>query len=159
MIQKAEKKPITVRFTHILIQFSIIIFFVITWLNAPIFGVGSLNVWYFLFMFIGACLGGILTLYAKSNPVIPIPKKPTQQFTNLVKAITDIITNYIGKTTPAIQEIKDIIQKALVWSLREAEISPEFDQDTLTKAKDYIYKKLFPKTEEGEESSQNGEND
>jgi len=139
-----DKKPKTVLFTNILIQFTIIVFYTIVWLNAPLFGVGILNVNYFLFMFICAIVAGIITLWSKANPDAPIPKKPTQQLGNLMKAITDIITSRMDKSIPQVQEIKDIIQKALVWSLREAKISPEFDQQTLEQAETYIYEKLFP---------------
>nr|BDI55203.1 MAG: hypothetical protein [uncultured archaeon] len=150
---KEEKKPIVIQFQHIIIQFVIIIFYTIVWLNAPLFGTGELNVNYFLFMFIALLIGTGFTLYSKSNPEVPIPIKPTQQFTNLIKAMTDIITNKLSKTIP---DIKDIIQKALVWSLREAKISPEFDKDTIVAAEDYIIKKLYPDTDkkEGEEESQ-----
>jgi len=160
MTEKKEKKPVTVQFTHILIQFAIIIFFTITWLNAPLFGIGTFNVWYFLFMFIGAVIGGILNLYSKANPEVPIPKKPTQQFGNLVKAVTDSIASVIGKPNqhPQIQEFKDIVTKTLIWSLREAKISPEsFDIKTLEGAENYVFDKLFPKEEKkGEEESQQG---
>ena len=147
-----DKKPKTVLFSNILIQFIIIAFFTVIWLNAPLFGVGALNVNYFLFMFIGIVISGLATLWSKANPDIPIPKKPTQQFSNLIMAITDVITNHLGKNTPAIQDFKDILQKALVWSLREAKISPEFDRKELEKAEKYIFDKLFPK--EGEDKSQ-----
>jgi hypothetical protein len=145
-----EKKPIVIPFQHIIIQFVIIIFYTITWLNAPLFGMGELNVNYFLFMFIALLIGTTLTLYSKANPETPIPIKPTQQFTNLVKAMADIITNQLSKSVP---DIKDIIQKALVWSLREAKISPEFDKATIIAAENYIIDKLFPKPEKGAETS------
>ena len=146
-----EKKPIVIQFQHIIIQFIIIIFYTITWLNAPLFGMGELNVNYFLFMFIALLIGTTFTLYSKANPEMPIPIKPTQQFTNLIKAIADIITNKLDKTVP---DFKDILQKALVWSLREAKISPEFDKQTIIDAENYIIDKLFPKPEKGEEVSQ-----
>jgi hypothetical protein len=150
-----DKKPLTVSFKNIVIQLGIIVFFTIIWLNAPLFGTGALNIGYFLFMFIGVVISGVLTLYSKANPDQPIPKKPTQQFTNLVKVMTDIITNHIGvKEAAGTTEIKDIIQKALVWSLREAKISPEFDRSVLEEAETYIFDKLFPEEKkEGEQES------
>ncbi len=153
IIEKTQK---TVSFQNIIIQFVIITFFTIIWLNAPIFGVGALNVQYFLFMFIASVASSIVTLWSKANPDVPIPKKPTQQFSNLIKAIVDSITNIMNKETPAVKEITNMIQKAVIWSLREAKISPEFDRKTLELAEDYFFNKLFPK--EGEKSSQtNGE--
>lgn len=152
MTEEKEKDPRTVSFQNIVIQFVIIAFYVVIWLNAPLFGTGALNVNYFLFMFITCIIAGILTLYSKANPDAPIPKKPSQQFSNLVKAMTDVITNYIGKNVPAVNEMRDIITKALIWSLREAKISPEFDRKTLELAEDYLFKKLFP-DKKGEETS------
>ena len=149
-----EKKPTTVLFSNILLQFTIIIFYTIVWLNAPLFGTGDLNIWYFLFMFIGAIVAGMLTLYSKSNPDMPIPKKPTQQFSNLIKTMTDIISNHIGKRTPAVEEMQSIISRALIWSLREAKISPEFDRETLVEAEQYIFDKLYPNEKKGDELSQ-----
>ncbi|KKM89493.1 hypothetical protein LCGC14_1248070 [marine sediment metagenome] len=148
MPKEKEKEPRpsrTVSFNNILLQFAIIVFYTIVWLNAPLFGTGTLNILYFLFMFIGIVITGMLTLYSKANPDMPIPKKPTQQFSNLIKAMTDIITSYIGKKEPVVQEIRDIIQKALIWSIREAKISPEFDRKTLEDAEQYILDKLYPK--------------
>ena len=159
MKQIIEKTQKTVSFQNIIIQFVIIVFFTIIWLNAPIFGVGALNVPYFLFMFITVIISSIITLWSKANPDIPIPKKPTQQFSNLIKAIVDSITNVMNKNTPAVKEMTSMIQKAVIWSLREAKISPEFDQKTLEIAETYFFDKLFPKPEKGEKSSQpNGEN-
>ena len=152
-MKDTKKKQKTVSFNHILLQFLIIIFYVIVWLNAPLFGTGVLNIWYFLFMFIGLIITGILTLYSKSNPEVPIPKKPTQQFSNLVKAMTDIITKHITKITPAVVDMQKIIGRALIWSLREAKISPEFDRETLVEAEKYIVSKLYPE-ENGDEPSQ-----
>ena len=148
-----EKKPLTVSFKNIVIQISIVVFFTITWLTPLLFAFGNFNIGYFLFMFGGLIGSVLLTLYSKANPEQPIPKKPTQQFTNLVKVMTDIIANVIGKETPQTKDFKDIIQKALVWSLREAKISPEFDRKTLEEAENYIFDKLFPKKEIGEEES------
>ena len=151
-----EKKPLTVSFKNIVIQFSIIVFFTVIWLNAPLFGIGTLNIGYFLFMFIGIIISGLLTLYSKANPEQPIPKKPSQQIGNLMKSLADIVSSQInGKNTPAMKDMKDIIIKALVWSLREAKISPEFDQKILEEAEQYIYNKLFPEEKkEGEQESQ-----
>lgn len=148
-----EKKTINVSFNHILLQFVIIIFYTVVWLNAPLFGTGVLNIAYFLFMFICLIIAGLITLYSKSNPDMPIPKKPTQQFSNLIKTMTDIISNHIGKKTPAVEEMQNIISRALIWALREAKISPEFDQETLEEAEKYIFDKLYPK-KKGEELSQ-----
>jgi hypothetical protein len=155
-ILSEDKKPLTVSFKNIVIQISVIVFFTITWLGGLIFSIGVFNVWYFLFMFGGVIISGLLTLYSKANPDQPIPKKPTQQFTNLVKVMTDIITNFVGAQSAGIVEIKDIIQKALVWSLREAKISPEFDRKTLEEAETYIFDKLFPKKEGETESAPTG---
>ena len=156
MTDKTEKKPLTISFKNFLIQIVIIIFFTSTWLSPLFFNSGVFNIWYFLFMFIGIFISATLTLYSKANPEQPIPKKPTQQFTNLIKVMTDIITStFVNKETPAMNEIKAIIQKALVWSIREAKISPEFDRPTLELAEKYILDKLFPKEEKkGEEESQ-----
>ena len=148
-----EKKIVNVAFRHILLQFVIIIFYTIVWLNAPLFGTGELNIVYFLFMFIGLLITGMLTLYSKSNPEVPIPKKPTQQFSNLLKTVTDIISNHIVKKTPAVEEMQGIISRVLVWSLREAKISPEFDQETLAEAEKYIFEKLYP-NKKGDDISQ-----
>lgn len=151
--KKEKKKPIVIQFQHILIQFVIIVFYAIVWLNAPLFGIGELNIGYFMFMLITIVIAAAVTLYSKANPEIPIPKKPTQQFGNLAKAMADIITNFIGKQPPQVKEIKDIVSKALIWSLREAKISPEFDKGVLEDAEQYIFDKLFPK-KEGETESQ-----
>jgi len=148
-----EKKQKTVSFNHIVLQFIIIIFYVIVWLNAPLFGTGTLNIFYFLFMFVGLIVAGAFTLYSKANPEMPIPKKPTQQFSNLVKAMTDIITKHITKITPAVADMQKIIGRALIWSLREAKISPEFDGETLVEAEKYIVSRLYPE-ENGDEPSQ-----
>lgn len=157
-MRKKDKKEKTVSFNNILLQFIIIAFFTMTWLNAPLFGTGVLNIAYFLFMFFGIIISSLFTLWSKSNPEVPIPKKPTQQFSNLIMAMTDSVTNYIGTKTPAVEEMQRIIARALIWSLREAKISPEFDRETLVKAEEYIFDKLFP-NEKGEGSSQpNGEN-
>jgi len=144
-----DKTPKTVLFSNIFIQLVIIAFFTVIWLNAPLWGVGALNVNYFLFMFIGVVISGLATLWSKANPDAPIPKKPTQQLGNLMKAITDVITSRMNKETPAIKEITDVIQKAIVWSLREAKISPEFDRKVLEEVEGYILDKLVPK-EKGE---------
>ena len=152
-MNETEKKTTTViTLKNVVIQFIIIVFYTIVWLNVPLFG-GNLNVAYFLFMFIAAVIGAIITLYSKASPNKPILKKPTQQYTNLAKAMTDIISNFIGKQPPQVKEIKDIVQKALIWSIREALISPEFDRQTLEEAEEYIFSKLFPKKEIGEEES------
>lgn len=149
MSETKEKNPINIQFIQIIIQISIIMFFTIVWLNAPFFGTGELNIGYFLFMFIAICIATVITLYIKANPDVPIPKRPSQQFTNLIKVITDVITIQIAKNTPPVLELKEIIKNALVWSIRDAETNPkEFDQETLTKAKKYIDEKLFPKPEE-----------
>ena len=148
-----EKKALTVSFKNIVIQIAVMVFYTIVWLSGLIFGVGVFSIWYFLFMFISLVCATLLTLYSKANPDQPIPKKPTQHFGNLVMSITDIITNYIGKDSIGKEEIKDIIQKALVWALRQAKISPEFDQKTLEAAEIYLLDKLFPK-KEGETESQ-----
>ena len=155
-MDKTEKKPLTVSFKNIVIQITILVFFTSTWLSPLLFAYGNFNIWYFLFMFGGLIGSVLLTLYSKANPEQPVPKKPTQQFTNLVKVVTDIVANVIGKqTTPQVQEFKDIIIKALIWSLREAKISPEsFDQETLEEAESYIFEKLFPKKEGEQESAQ-----
>jgi len=151
-IQPLEKKPLTVSFKNIVIQIIVMVFYTVTWLSGLIFGIGVFNIEYFLFMF-GSLVGAtLLTLYSKANPDQPIPKKPTQHFSNLVMSLTDIITNYIGKDSVGIAEIKDIIQKALVWGLRQAKISPEFDTKTLEAAETYLFDKLFPK-KEGETES------
>ncbi len=155
MKKKEERKPITIHFQHILIQFIIIIFYTVTWLNAPLFGIGELNINYFLFMFIAIFIGATVTLYSKANPEIPITPKPTQQFTNLAKAMADIITNFIGKQPPQVKEIKDIVQKALIWSLRQAKATSEIDQSLLEECEKYIFDKLFPEEEKkGETESQ-----
>jgi len=151
MKDKSENKPKTVPFKNIIVQLIIVVFYTIIWLNAPLFGVGVLNVNYFLFMFIGAIIAAMLTLYLKANPDAPIPKKPTQQFSNLIKAIVDSITNVMNKNTPAVKEITTMIQKAVIWSLREAKISPEFDQKTLELAETYFFDKLFPDNKEESE--------
>ena len=140
-----EKTPLTVSFKNIVIQVIVMVFYTVTWLSGLIFGIGVFSIEYFLFMFITLVCATLITLYSKANPDQPIPKKPTQQFTNLVKVMTDIITNFVGKNAAGTTEIKDIIQKALVWSIREAKISPEFDRKTLEEAEKYIFDKLFPK--------------
>lgn len=152
-MNKTEKKPLTVSFKNIVIQILVIVFFTSTWLSPLLFAYGNFNIWYFLFMFGGIVIATLLTLYSKANPEQPIPKKPTQQFTNLVKVVTDIIASVINKEQPQVQELVGIVQKALIWSVREAKISPEsFDQKTLEEAENYIFNKLFPK-KEGEEVS------
>ena len=141
-----EKRQVNIAFSHILIQFVILIFYTLIWLNAPLFGMGALNIPYFLFMFIGACIGAIIVLYSKANPEIPIPKKPTQQFANLIKAMVDSITDKFIKQHPN-DGLINLIEKALVQSIREAEISSEFDKIAIAEAKQYIADKLFPKDE------------
>lgn len=155
-MDKTEKKPLTVSFKNIVIQISIIVFFTGTWLSPLLFAYGNFNIWYFLFMFGGLIGSVLLTLYSKANPEQPVPKKPTQQFTNLVKVVTDIIASVINKEQPPqVQELIQIVQKALIWSIREAKISPEsFDQETLEEAEKYIFDKLFPKKEGEQESAQ-----
>ena len=147
-----EKTTIVITLRNVVIQFIILVFYTVVWLNVPLFG-GAINVGYFLFMFIGATIGAIITLYSKASPNKPIPKKPTQQFGNLAKAIADIISKFVGKQPVQVEQMKDIIQNALIWSLREAMISPEFDRSMLEEAKNYILDKLFPK-KEGEAESQ-----
>ena len=155
--EKEAKKPLTVSFKNIVIQIIIMVFYTVTWLSGLIFGIGGFNIAYFLFMFITLIVATLITLYSKANPDQPIPKKPTQHLGNLIKGITDIIANVIGKPNqhPQIQEFKDIIIKVLIWSLREAKINPEsFDRKTLEEAEIYIFDKLFPKKEGEQESVQ-----
>ena len=152
----SEKTALTVSFKNIVIQITVMVFYTVVWLSGLIFGVGVFSIWYFLFMFVSLVFATLLTLYSKANPDQPIPKKPTQHFGNLVMSLTDIITNYIGKDSVGKDELKDIIQKALVWSLRQAKISPEFDQKTLEAAETYLFDKLFPKKEGETESPPNG---
>lgn len=144
-----SKKPVLISFNHIIIQFLIIMFYVITWLSSPLFGMGNLNLGYFLFMFISMILAAIITLYSKAKPEMPIPKKPTQQFANLIKVVVDTVATKIFNTNkhPEIEKYKDEIKRALIWSLREAEISPEYDSNILIETKKYLYDKLFPKEE------------
>ncbi len=153
-----DKKQKTVSFNNIVLQFIIIAFFTIIWLNAPLFGIGALNIAYFLFMFLGIIVSSLFTLYSKANPDMPIPKKPSQQFSNLVKAMIDIIVNHIIKITPAVEEMQSIIGRALIWSLREAKISPEFDREILLEAEQYVFDKLYPNEKSDESSQPNGEN-
>lgn len=155
MTDKTEKKPLTVSFKNIVIQIVIMVFFTGTWLAPLLFNLANFNIGYFLFMFGGLVLSILITLYSKANPEQPIPKKPTQHLGNLIKGITDIIANVIGQPNqPQVQEFKDIITKVLIWSLREAKISPEsFDRKTLEEAETYIFDKLFPKKEDGETES------
>lgn len=154
--EKTEKKTLTVSFKNIVIQIIILVFFTGTWLAPLLFNAANFNIGYFLFMFGGLVGSVLITLYSKANPEQPIPKKPTQHLGNLIKGITDIMANVIGKPNqhPQIQEFKDIITKVLIWSLREAKINPEsFDRKTLEEAEKYIFDKLFPKKETGETES------
>ncbi len=140
MIENMEevKKPKTVLFSNIILQFIIIVFFTVIFT--------LLLTEYFIFMFISIVIAGITTLFLKSEIEMPIPKKLSQQFGNLIKAMTDIIISN-GKNTPAIQELKDIIQKTIVWNIREAKITPEFDRETLEDIEEYILKKVAPESE------------
>jgi len=151
-----DKKPLTVSVKLVIIQLLVVAFFTVSLLGGLIFNIGVFNVWYFLFMFGGTIGSAIIILLSKANPDKPIPKKPTQHLGNLIKTMTDIVSNVIGKPNqhPQIHEFKDVISEVLLWSLREAKINPEiFDQETLEEVETYIYDKLFPK-KEGETESQ-----
>ena len=146
------KKPVVIIFSHILIQLCIIVFFTVIWLNSPIlFGV-DLNIGYVLFMFIAIIIASIIVLYTKANPEIPIPKKPIQQFSNLIKAMIDIITDKVLQEQPGFDPLKSIIQKAAIWHIRDAEINDEINIEVIKELKDYINEKLYPKEKiDGEE--------
>ena len=137
-MEKEVKKPKTVLFSNLLHQFVIIVFFTVFFL-VYVFE-------YFLFMFISVVIAGITTIFLESNPEMPIPKIQSQQFGNLIKTMTDIIISN-GKNTPAIQELKDIIQKAISWNIRHVKITPEFDRETLEDIEEYILKKIAPESE------------
>ena len=148
---KAEKEPLTVSFKNTLIQFVIVVFFTIALLNILVFNLGIFNIGYFLFMFASIVIASLIALYCETNPKSSIPKKPAEQISNFLKAMTDIVVSLIDKTHPQVQEVKDIVQKAIIWNLREAKINLDtFDKGVLEEAEQYIFDKLFPK-KEGEE--------
>ena len=136
-----ENKTPQVSLKLVIIELGIILFFTITWLNGLIFSIGFFNIWYFLIMFISLIGFVAITLCSKDNPDQPIPKLLTQKFCNLIKAMTDIINIQINQT-PMVNEMKVVIQNALIWGLREAKISPEFDKEILQEAETYMFDNL-----------------
>ncbi len=135
-MEKEVKKPKTVLFTNLLYQFVIIVFFTVFFM--------VFVVEYFLFMFISVVIAGIITLFLKSNPDILPDKILTQQIGNLLKAITDIVvSNDLGKN-----ELRDILQKTVIWNLRNVKTIPSSNKEILEDVKKYILKKLAPESEE-----------
>lgn len=152
-MDETDKKPRTIPFKIFLIEIIIVVFFTLTWLSPLLFAFGSFNIWYFLFLFIAIIISAIILLYVKAIPEVSISKNPAQHFANVLKIMADIIvTNLVGGNEhPQVKDIKDVMQKALIWSLREGLISPEFNQKVLGEAEIYILNKLFPEKEIEEE--------
>ena len=152
-MEETEKDPRKILFRNFLIQIVIIVYFTGTWLTPLLIGFVEFNIGYFIFMFISIIISAIIILRSKTVQKQSYPIVFTKKFANILKILTDIVANVIGKPNqhPQVQEFKDIIQKVIIWNLRDGRVTPEFDQEVIDDAETYIFDKLFPKEEIGEE--------
>lgn len=150
---ETDKNPRTILFRNFLIQITIIVFFIGTWLSPLLIAFVEFNIGYFIFMLVSIFISSIIILRSKIIPEQPIPISVSQKFANLLKTMTDvIITDVIGNEHPQVKDIKDIIQKVIIWNIRDGKITPEFDLKIIGEAETYILDKFFPKKEIEQES-------
>lgn len=146
---KDGQKVITLK--SALVSFAVLGFYLMLWVGLPVFGFMEFNAANFFFTFGGMILGQLISIYSKVNPDKPIPKKPSKQLANLLKATADVAVNHLQKETPITKEIEDRLEKMIMWSLREAEASPEVDIEAIEDAKRYIFKQFSEKNNRDEE--------
>jgi hypothetical protein len=144
-----EEKTVTVK--SVIVAFGVLGFYLIVWVGLPMLGIGEFSLTNFFFMFGTMIIGSLINIYMKVNPDKPIPKKPSRQLANLLKATADVAVNHLQKETPITKEIEDRLEKMIMWSLREAEASPEVDIEAIEDAKQYIFKQFSEKNKRDEE--------
>lgn len=148
MTQKKEltfrekfKRP-TISPRQQIIFIGMLIFNVLNWLGAPLFGI-AFNVQYFVFMFTTTCISYmvIITLRGVEPPLEP-PLKPQFLMKNLFKAGIDLIVD-TKKDVIDVEQFRKMMTRYFIWGLRDWDILEGESEDLeLTQLKQYIENKL-----------------
>ena len=88
-----EKKSLSIK--AVITAFFMVTVNVVTLVISPLLGLGEFNVGYFMIMFVALQIGYMLTLYVRATNAPPIPKKLTQQVSNILMAVSDVVYNFL----------------------------------------------------------------